>query len=290
MESSYAEERKKLYQAIIEDPTGIRSQEWYTKNAELYEQQHKNHDFMYHKECMEIFKKTVSQKDCKVIDFAMGTGVMGEMLRKMASKQQTGPREHKDRRREAPKTPLSISARSNEDAGRSRRQRHLLLLSSSKEGNVRKSFSKKSLTRQLRNEGYTGQLDGMDRNPSMLKFAKAKGIYTNIWTVDIGPEKIKEIDDDSYDNGVVAGSVGRGQVEFNSLSTMIRAIKTGGYLFITMSQFHTQYEEFTIKALENLCDKWNAEGLCHLVQCVEGMHTSTAGGYVFVLRRGSKEQ
>lgn len=221
MESSYAEERKKLYQAIIEDPTGIRSQEWYTKNAELYEQQHKNHDFMYHKECMEIFKKTVSQKDCKVIDFAMGTGVMGEMLR---------------------------------------------------------------------NEGYTGQLDGMDRNPSMMKFAKAKGIYTNIWTVDIGPEKIKEIDDDSYDNGVVAGSVGRGQVEFNSLPTMIRAIKTGGYLFITMSQFHTQYEEFTIKALENLCDKWNAEGLCHLVQCVEGMHTSTAGGYVFVLRRGSKEQ
>lgn len=38
MESSYAEERKKLYQAIIEDPTGNKSQEWYTKNAELYEQ------------------------------------------------------------------------------------------------------------------------------------------------------------------------------------------------------------------------------------------------------------
>lgn len=35
---------------------------------------------MYHKECMKIFKETVSQKDCNVIDFAMGTGFMGELV------------------------------------------------------------------------------------------------------------------------------------------------------------------------------------------------------------------
>lgn len=78
---------------------------------------------------------------------------------------------------------------------------------------------------QLRNEGYTGQLDGMDRNPSMLKYAKAKGIYTNIWTVNIGPEKIKEIDDGEICS---FSSINKNPVFFPDLSKLVPYICGSG--------------------------------------------------------------
>ncbi|KAJ8023092.1 hypothetical protein HOLleu_38174 [Holothuria leucospilota] len=219
MAAEFARVREDLLQGIAEDATGRLSNKWYTENASLYEKSMKPF-YRFHEECLKIFKQKVVRKDCTIIDFAMGTGGLGEMLR---------------------------------DAG------------------------------------YTGKIDGIDRNTAMLEIAKSKNIYRNIWNGDIGSDKIENIDDDAYDHGVAGSCVGRGQIEFTSLPTLIRTIKLGGYLVWTLPAHQTEYEECSLEALKKHCDRWNSEGLCHLALCIPAMHTDTEDGYVIALQRGRKE-
>ncbi|KAJ8023091.1 hypothetical protein HOLleu_38173 [Holothuria leucospilota] len=145
------------------------------------------------------------------------------------------------------------------------------------------------LGEMLREVGYTGEIDGIDRNTAMLDIARSKNIYRNIWIGDIGPYKIENIDDDTYDHGVAGSCIGRGQIEFTSLPTLLRTIKQGGYLVWTLPKHKVQYEVSNLEALKKHCDRWDREDICHLVLCVPAKHTITEDGYVIVLQRGSQK-
>ncbi|KAJ8021900.1 hypothetical protein HOLleu_39233 [Holothuria leucospilota] len=142
----------------------------------------------------------------------------------------------------------------------------------------------------LKDAGYTGPIDGVDRNSAMTDIAKSKNVYTNVWNTDIGHDKISFLDDETYDHAVATGCLGRGHIPFTAIPTLIRTIKKGGYLVFTLAWHHLRFEETTVEALENYCRTWDREGLCHLVSCVQAPHSSSGDCHVFVLQRGSKHK
>ncbi|KAJ8021901.1 hypothetical protein HOLleu_39234 [Holothuria leucospilota] len=78
VENGMAKEEEELLDLVVDDSGGTLTNNWYTEHASLYEQ---NKQFYhYQEECLKVFKEYVTQRDCSIIDFAMGTGIMGDLV------------------------------------------------------------------------------------------------------------------------------------------------------------------------------------------------------------------
>jgi predicted TPR repeat methyltransferase len=97
-------------------------------------------------------------------------------------------------------------------------------------------------------------VDGADISTGMLEQARAKQTYRNLLCIDLTARI--PLDDNSYAAGLCIGSLGAGHVGAQHVAEMLRPIKPGGLLVLTMNGTYYQQGEF-----EHIFKKMEADGL-----------------------------
>ncbi|KAL3876952.1 hypothetical protein ACJMK2_034729 [Sinanodonta woodiana] len=114
---------------------------------------------------------------------------------------------------------------------------------------------------ELYNLGFRN-LDALDPSEGMLKKAKERRVYNQ--TFQLYFEQNLPIPDDSYDCLVVVGGMGEGHLPAESVHEMIRLVKPGGLVCISMREEYLQYVEAYKDKLQPLMENLEREGKWHL--------------------------
>lgn len=137
----------------------------------------------------------------------------------------------------------------------------------------------------LKGHGFCN-MDALDGSSGMLKLAKEKGIYQKYLHCMVDSKKIPEVDDASYDAVSCGGSVAKGHLSYDTIQTMLRAVKPGGYLIFSCAGWNFQFEEFSRTKLDDCFSELKKRGLCATVEERPSFHIGEEPGFIFILRRG----
>ena len=131
----------------------------------------------------------------------------------------------------------------------------------------------------LRDAGFTC-IDGTDVSGGMLKQARAKGVYRDLWEAD--PERTLDVRGHGYAAIVAVGAIGAGAAPAENLDGAIESLEPGG-LFVVSLNDHTledpDYEARLTRAAE--------AGRVEILQAEDGEHLPSLGlrARVYLLRR-----
>jgi SAM-dependent methyltransferase len=102
----------------------------------------------------------------------------------------------------------------------------------------------------LREQGFDN-VDGADISTGMLKRARAKQVYRNLFCADLTAQI--PLDDSCYAAGLCVGSLGAGHVGAQHVPEMLRPVRPGGLFVLTMNGSYYQSGDFeqTFRQMQN---------------------------------------
>ena len=119
-------------------------------------------------------------------------------------------------------------------------------------------------------------IDGADISPNMVACAAAKNIYRNLQTADI--LRGLNFADDSYDAGVSVGTFTIGHVGPEGLPELMRIVKPGGIIALTVNEMVYEKEKYPEKLGE-----WEKAQKIAVLDCFKDSYiaeTNTGGFYI----------
>ena len=132
----------------------------------------------------------------------------------------------------------------------------------------------------MRLAGYSN-LDGCDFSPDMLKLAKEKQVYANLFEADLNAPQ-KDIADGTYDAVTAVGVFSFGHIMPDACDELLRIIKPHGLFVIALN------EKFWDKGtLEEKLKRLEREGRIEMLSMEYGDHLPghNVNGWVIVMRR-----
>lgn len=77
-------------------------------------------------------------------------------------------------------------------------------------------------------------IDGVDYSEGMLEVAREKKCYQNLWQVDLNNPL--DFETDEYDAGLCVGAFAHDHITLDAVDEMVRVVKPGSILIITMNE------------------------------------------------------
>jgi len=105
------------------------------------------------------------------------------------------------------------------------------------------------------------QIDGIDLSPDMLEQARAKGAYGNLFEADLTAGL--NFADDTYDAAISVGTFTHGHVGPGGLDEVIRVVKPGGTVCVTINEGVFEKMEYREKI-----NRLESEGICRVQELV----------------------
>jgi len=105
------------------------------------------------------------------------------------------------------------------------------------------------------------QIDGIDLSPDMLEQARAKGAYGNLFEADLTAGL--KFADDTYDAAISVGTFTHGHVGPDGLDEVIRVVKPGGIVCVTINEGVFEKMEYR----EHI-NRLESEGVCRVQELV----------------------
>jgi len=112
---------------------------------------------------------------------------------------------------------------------------------------------------QLHKQGFRN-MDALDPAEGMLAKAKEKRVYTNFIQDFIGLERPVPVENGAYDLLTACGGFGEGHIPPSALHEMIRVVRPGGLISISLREEYLEYVEEYKGVLTPLMKKLEKEG------------------------------
>lgn len=105
------------------------------------------------------------------------------------------------------------------------------------------------------------QIDGIDLSPDMLEQARAKGAYENLFEADLAAGL--KFADDTYDAAISVGTFTHGHVGPDGLDEVIRVVKPGGIVCVTINEGVFEKMEY-----RGHINRLESEGVCRVQELI----------------------
>ncbi|XP_074659206.1 methyltransferase-like protein 27 [Tubulanus polymorphus] len=113
---------------------------------------------------------------------------------------------------------------------------------------------------ELRKVGFSGDFDGLDPSEELAKEAMRRGRYRQFFHEYITETEECSIKTGTYDNIVSMGAFIPHHIKYQTITELLRIVKTGGYVFICIRKNYLETEHY--QGYQQFVDKLQKEGIC----------------------------